>query len=97
DATLYSAGLIKPRPVSPYFSLLIWSAIAIRPAHCGQLSEVPPMSYQPVWLMLLPLPSGGSDRKTRAPVAELAWSPMSGTPRLDAGIGVLPAGSAPAW
>src|SRR5438876_358875 len=48
DATLYSAGLIGPRPVWPYFSLLIWSAIAIRPAHCGQLSDVPPMSYRPL-------------------------------------------------
>ena len=48
EASLYSAGLIRPRPVWPYFALFNWSAIATRPAHCGQLSEVPPMSYQPV-------------------------------------------------
>src|SRR5437763_11363422 len=88
DASLYSALLIGPRPPP-----LIWSAIATRPAHCGQLSDVPPMSYQPVWLMLLSVPSGGSDRNTSAPVAALAWKAMSGTPRVAAGIGVLPAGS----
>src|SRR5436190_21753297 len=91
EAGLYSAGLIRPSPPP-----LIWSAIATSPAHCGQLSEVPPMSYQPVWLMLLFVPSGGSDRYTSAPVAELACSPMSGTPRAEPGIAVLPAGSV-AW
>src|SRR5256885_12019801 len=61
-ASLYSAGLIRPRPDSlGWLALLIWSAIATSPAHCGQLSEVPPMSYQPVRPMLLLLPS---DRKS---------------------------------
>ena len=53
------------------------------------------MSYQPLNGMPTfdPLPSGGKDRYTSAPVAELACSAMSGTPRADEGIGVLPAGS----
>jgi hypothetical protein len=55
-----------------------------------QLSDVPPMSYQPVWLMLLLLPSGGKDRYTSAPVAELAWNAMSGTPRATAGSACCP-------
>src|SRR5438034_177551 len=36
-AIAYSAGLMRPRPPP-----LIWFASATRPAHCGQLSEVPP-------------------------------------------------------
>src|SRR5213078_1393510 len=60
-AIAYSAGLMRPRPPP-----LIWFASATRPAHCGQLSEVPPMSYQPVLQGAPPgqirplLPSGGS-------------------------------------
>src|SRR2546423_14392792 len=59
-AIAYSAGLMRPRPPP-----LIWLASATRPAHCGQLSEVPPMSYQPVLQgappgqIRPPLPSGG--------------------------------------
>ena len=50
------------------------------------------MSYQPVLFTLLPLPSGGSERYTSAPVPALAWNATSGTPRI-APIAVLPAGS----
>ena len=64
--------------MSPSPPPLIWSAIAIRPAHCGQLSDVPPMSNQPVLQgaesQISPLwPSGGRLMKTRAPVPALAW------------------------
>src|SRR2546421_12091409 len=65
--------------------------MATSPAHCGHDSDVPPMSYQPVLFTLLPLPSGGSERYTSAPVPALAWRPTSGTPRM-APIAVLPAG-----
>src|SRR3954469_3846685 len=88
---LYSAGLMRPRPPP-----LIWSAIAMSPAHCGQLSDVPPMSYQPVEHGVAPqkrplLPSGGSVRYTSAPVPAEACSATSGTPRFDP-IVVEPAG-----
>ena len=66
--------------------------MATSPAHCGDESDVPPMSYQPVLFTLLPLPSGGSERYTSAPVPALAWNATSGTPRI-APIAVLPAGS----
>src|SRR5690242_21850140 len=87
----YSAGLINPRPPP-----LIWSAIATRPAHWGQLNDVPPMSYQPVLHgadpQIRPLcPSGGNVRYTSAPVPALAWNATSGTPRM-VSIGVLPLG-----
>src|SRR2546428_392343 len=78
---------MRPRPPP-----LSWSAIATKPAHCGQESEVPPMSYQPVGPTLVPLPSGGSDTYTSAPVPALAWKATSGTPRIVA-IGVLSVGS----
>src|SRR2546430_13682214 len=66
--------------------------MATSPAHCGQESDVPPMSYQPVLRTLLPRPSGGSERYTSAPVPALAWNATSGTPRI-VPIGVLFAGS----
>src|SRR5262249_12497648 len=73
----YSAGLIRPsRPP------LIWSAMAISPAHCGEPDDVPPTMYQPELhggavaaphgAPRLPL-GGGTDRYTSTPVRELAW------------------------
>ena len=58
------------------------------------------MSYQPVLHGASPqispeFPSFGNEMYTSAPVRELAWSAMSGMPRI-VSIGVLPAGS-PFW
>src|SRR4051794_22614715 len=66
--------------------------MATRPPHCGDDRDVPPMSYHPVGPTLLVVPSGGSDKYTKPPVAELACRAISGTPRCVA-IAVLPAGN----
>src|SRR5438477_4519007 len=66
-----------------------WSARAIRPAHCGDPELVPPTTYQPMLHGLAPpqpVPSALdpmlSAMYTSTPVRELAWYPMSGTPRM---------------
>ncbi len=63
------------------------------PAHCGQATDVPPMTNQPplppATFVAPPRPAFVS--YTSGPVRELASEAMSGTPRI-APIGVEPVG-----
>src|SRR6202030_667717 len=81
--------------VFPPWVVLIWFAIAINPAHCGELALVPPTTYQPL-LQGVPEPqkrpvTGGSVEYTRTPLVGEALYATSGIARL-----VL-SGAFPVW